>query len=137
MARPAEEPRWVARLVVDAVQFDLIRTFGGMPGLRDEHALEAALARAPQRYAYEPGADIAELAGAYGFGLSTDHPFNDGNKRIAFVTMAVFVELNGYQLAAPEEDVVSMMLALASGSLSETELTGWVRSRLRKAGTTG
>ena len=137
MARPEEEPRWVARLVVDAVQFDLIRTFGGMPGLRDEHALESALARAPQRYAYETGADLAELAAAYGFGLSTDHPFNDGNTRIAFVTMAVFAELNGYRLEAPEEDVVGMMVAMAFGALSETELASWVSSRLRKVGSSG
>ena len=137
MARPAKEPRWVARLWVEAVQFDLIRTFGGMPGLRDEHALESALARAPQRYAYEPGADTAELAAAYGFGLAGNHPFVDGNKRIAFVVMAVFAELNGCEIEAPEEDVVRVMLELASKSLSEAELAAWVRSRLRKAGTTG
>ena len=52
--RRSGEPRWVDRLVVEAVQFDLIREHGGMPGLRDEHALEAALARPLQRRAYRP-----------------------------------------------------------------------------------
>ncbi len=117
--------------MVEAVQFDLIRTYGGMPGLRDEHALEAALARAPQRHAYRPHADIAELAAAYGFGLASDHPFVDGNKRVAFVTMAVFAGLNGHAIEAPENEVVGFMLALGAGELSETELASWVRSRLR------
>ena len=133
MGRSAKEPRWVNRLVVEAVQFDLIRTFGGMPGLRDEHALEAALARAPQRCAYEPEADIAALAAAYGFGLAGDHPFVDGNKRVAFVTMAVFAGLNGYEIEAPEDEVVGILLALAAGEVSEPELATWVRTRLRAA----
>lgn len=133
MSRSEKEPRWVERLVVEAVQFDLIRTHGGMPGLRDEHALEAALARAPQRCVYEPQADIAELAAAYGYGLASDHPFVDGNKRIAFVTMAVFAGLNGYEIEAPEDEIVGIMLSLAAGELSEPELAGWVRSRLQPA----
>jgi len=131
VGRSGTEPRWVERLVVEAVQFDLIRTFGGMPGLRDEHALEAALARSPQRHAYEPTADIAELAAAYGFGLASDHPFVDGNKRIAFVTMAVFAGLNGHEIEAPEDEVVGIILPLAAGELSEPELATWLRSRLR------
>lgn len=131
MGRPDKELRWIDRLVVEAVQFDLVRTFGGMPGLRDEHALESALARAPQRHAYEPDSDVAELAAAYGFGLASDHPFVDGNKRTAFVTMAVFVSLNGFEIDAPEDEVVGIMMALAAGELSEPELATWVRSRLR------
>jgi death-on-curing protein len=131
VGRPDKELRWIDRLVVEAVQFDLVRTFGGMPGLRDEHALESALARAPQRHAYEPDSDVAELAAAYGFGLASDHPFVDGNKRTAFVTMAVFVSLNGFEIDAPEDEVVGIMMALAAGELSEPELATWVRSRLR------
>src|SRR5690606_38684811 len=84
-------------------------------GLRDEHALEAALARPLQRRAYHPDADLAELAAAYGHGLASGHPFGDGNKRIAFVTMAVFLELNGVELEADEPEVVTAMLALAAG----------------------
>jgi len=124
------EPRWVDRLVVEAVQFDLIREHGGMPGLRDEHALEAALARLRQRRAYRADADLAELAAAYGHGLATGHPFHDGNKRIAFVTMAVFLELNGVQLEAEEPEVVTVVLALAAGEMTEEELASWVRARI-------
>ena len=132
---PADgEPRWVDRLVVEAVQFDLVREHGGMPGLRDAHALEAALARPLQRHAYRPEADLAELAAAYGHGLATGHPFHDGNKRIAFVAIAVFLELNGSELVADEADVVTTMLGLASGELSEEQLVVWVRSRIADAG---
>ena len=129
MPKPRGEPRWVDRLVVESVQFDLIREHGGMPGLRDEHGLDAALARPRQRRAYESDADPAELAASYGHGLAAGHPFHDGNKRIAFVAMAVCLELNGAELRAPEAEVVTMMLALAAGELDETGLAAWLRSR--------
>ena len=134
MARHSGEPRWVDRLVVEAVQFDLIREHGGMAGLRDEHALEAALARPLQRCAYRSDADLAELAAAYGHGLATGHPFHDGNKRIAFVTMAVFLELNGVELKADEPEVVTVMLALAAGEMGEEQLAAWVRTRTATPG---
>ena len=105
-----------------------------MPGLRDEHALEAALARPLQRRAYHADADLAELAAAYGHGLATGHSFHDGNKRIAFVTMAVFLELNGVELKADEPEVVTVMLALAAGEISEGQLAGWVRARTTTVG---
>ena len=132
------EPCWVDRLVVEAVQFDLVREHGGMPGLRDENALEAALARPRQRRAYRPDADLAEMAAAYGHGLATGHPFHDGNKRIAFVTMAVFLELNGVELVADEAAVVTAMVAVAAGELSEEQLAAWVRTSSAPAeGTSG
>jgi death-on-curing protein len=123
----------VDRLVVEAVHLDLTRTHGGMPGLRDVHALDSALARPRQRHAYEPDSDLATLAAAYGYGLVTNHPFNDGNKRIAFVTMGVFVMLNGFEIDAPETDVVAFMLAVAAGELPEAGLAAWLRSHLRRA----
>lgn len=122
--------RWVERLVVEAVQFDLLREHGGMPGLRDEHALEAALAGSRQRQAYDNDADLAALAASYGHGLCRGHPFVDGNKRIAFVAMAVLLALNGHDIDAPETEVVAVMTTLAAGELSEDELAAWLRSRM-------
>jgi death-on-curing protein len=124
----------VDRLVVEAVQFDLIREHGGMPGLRDEPALEAALPRPLQRRACRADAELAELAAAYGHGLASGHPFHDGNKRIAFVAMAVFLELNGVTLEADEAKVVTVMLALAAGEMSEDQLASWVTTRTATAG---
>jgi death on curing protein len=122
-----KEPRWVPRLVVDSVLFDQLREHGGLPGIRDESGLEAALARPKHKWHYEPDADLATLAAAYAFALTSAHPFNDGNKRIAFLTTAVFLGLNGKELIASEVDVVQTMVALASGALTETDLAVWIR----------
>jgi len=131
---PPGGPLWVSRLVLDAVHLDQLREHGGLPGLRDENALEAALARPRQRRHYEPRSDLATLAAAYGWGLVTSHPYRDGNKRTAFLTMVVFAGLNGLDLEATQEDVVTTMLAAAAGQLTEGQLADWVRARLRTAG---
>ena len=129
------EPRWVERLVVDAIHLDMIRTHGGLPGLRDEQLLESALARPHQRFAYDETCDLAALTAAYGYGLCADHPYRDGNKRVAFVVMDVFAGLNGLEIEAPEADVVRVMLALASGDLTEEQLAEWLHSSLLERGT--
>lgn len=123
------EPRWLSRLVIDAIHQDMISTHGGLPGVRDENILESPLARPRQVFSY--GArDVAALAAAYAFAIARDHPYHDGNKRIAFMAMAVFAELNGFELDAEEADVVDVMLRLASGDLEEEALAEWLRERL-------
>lgn len=129
---PRREPRWVSRLVTDAIQTDVLLTHGGMPGLRDENALESALARPRQRLSYEPRSDLAALAAAYGHGLARNHPYNDGNKRVAFVVMAVFLGLNGLEFTASETEVVRVIVALASGELDEETLADWIRLNTAK-----
>ena len=115
--------------MVEAVQFDLIREHGGMPGLRDEHGLESALARPRQHHAYQPASSLAELAADYGHALAGGHPFHDGNKRIAFMAMAIFLGLKGREIEAPETEVVSVMVALAAADLDEKGLAAWLESR--------
>jgi death-on-curing protein len=131
---PVSEPRWVARVVVDAIQTDMLLTHGGMPGLRDENLLESALARPRQLFSYTPGADIAALAAAYGHGLVRNHPYNDGNKRVAFVVMAVFLGLNGLEFTASEVNVVTTIVALASGEIEEEALADWIRLHTARRG---
>ena len=75
---------------------------------------------------------MATLAAAYGWGLANNHPYRDGNKRIAFLTMAIFVELNGHELEAPEEEVVQVMLAVADRRCTEGEFAEWIRAHLIK-----
>lgn len=123
-------PRWVPRLVLEAVHLDQLREHGGLPGIRDADALEAALARPQQKHHYEPDADLATLAAAYAFGLSKAHPFHDGNKRVAFLAAMIFLGLNGKDLDATEAEVVQVMTALAAGSLGESALATWMRERL-------
>lgn len=125
------EPAWVERIVVDAIHLDQLREHGGLQGIRDENALESALARARNKWAYDGIEDPATLAAAYGFGLGTSHPYRDGNKRIAFVTMVVFLGLNGWELEASDAEVVETMLGVAGGSLSEAGLAEWIRAYLR------
>ena len=125
---PSAEPRWVDRIVVDAVHLDLVREHGGLHGTRDEDALESALARPRRRWEYDEDSDLTAMAAAYGFGLARDLPYDDGNKRIAFVVMGVFLGLNGSRLRAHEEEVVAVMLELAAGTLSEDALAQWVRT---------
>lgn len=116
--------------MLDAAHLDQLREHGGLPGVRDENALESALARASQKWAYDKGADLALLAAAYGFGLASNHPYNDGNKRSAFLAMVIFLGLNGRDLDASEPEVVTIMLGLASGQLKESELAAWLRSHM-------
>ena len=130
MARRRKAPRWPSRAVVDAVHADQIRQHGGLAGIRDENALESALARPRQKWEYDEAADLASLAAACAFGLARNHPYRDGNKRIAFLTLVTFLGINGQELETTDEDVVSTMLALADGSLTESRLTTWIRSRV-------
>lgn len=125
------EPIWLKRVWVDAIHFQQLQRFGGLYGVRDEGAIESALARPRNRWIYESVTDIATLAAAYGYGLTRGHGYVDGNKRVGFVAMVVFLDLNGWSLEAPELDVVRIMLAVASGDLSETDFTRWVQGHIQ------
>jgi len=127
------EPLWLRRAWVDALHFRQLQRFGGRYGVRDDNAVESALARPHQQWAYAEQKDMASLAAAYGYGLARNHGYVDGNKRIAFVAMAVFLDLNGWMLHAPEADVVRVILAVAAGTMSEAVLAGWVRAHMRPA----
>lgn len=124
------EPRWVPRIVVEAIHYDQIREHGGLLGLRDEGALEAALARPRHKWTYKRRPDLASLAAAYGYGVIRDHPFRDGNKRVGFLTVLVFLGLNGYELDVEDAEIVTTVLAVAAGRCSEAQLARWVRKRL-------
>lgn len=125
-----KEPRWVPRLVLEAAHLDQLREHGGLPGVRDENALEAALARPRQKWHYEPDCDLATLSAAYGFGLAKAHAFNDGNKRTDFLAAVIFLGLNGKDLDATEAEVVQAMTALEAGSFTEPDFAAWIRERL-------
>ena len=125
MAKRRAEPRWLSRIVVDAIHADQIREHGGLPGVRDENVLESALARPQQKWHHEV-TDVSLLAAAYGFGLIRNHAYRDGNKRIGFLAMATFLGVNGYELAATDGEVVAEILSVADGTSSENDLAEWV-----------
>jgi death-on-curing protein len=120
-------PIWLDRLIVEAIHFDQLRLHGGLPGIRDENALESALARPRNRSVYDSSSDLAALAAAYGYGLVTSHPFVDGNKRVGFLAMYVFLGLNGKEIEADEPEVVELMIAIADGRRSERDIAAWLR----------
>jgi len=132
VARRRSEPRWLSRVVVDAIHHDQLREHGGLTGVRDENALESALARPLQKWQYEDHADLATFASAYAFGLVRNHPYRDGNKRIGFLALVTFLGVNGVDFLATDADVVAQMVALAEGSMSEDALADWIRKHSSK-----
>ncbi len=122
--------RWIQIDRVLAIHRRQIAEHGGSDGVRDFGLLESALARPQNIEAYEPEADIARRAAAYAFGIVKNHAFIDGSKRTGYVVTELFILKNGYQLnAAPTEKYLTF-LSLAEGSLSEKELTNWLREKI-------
>ncbi len=121
------EPRWVLNEIVVSVHRMLITEHGGSQGVRDQGLLESALARPKQLYFYQDDSTIFELAASYGYGLAKNHPFIDGNKRIALAIMGIFLEINNHSLNTPEPEAAIIIEQLAAGNLSESELTKWLR----------
>ncbi len=117
--------------MVGAIHFDQIQQHGGGQGVRDEGMIQSALARPRNKWAYESAqSDLAFLAAAYGFGITKNHGFVDGNKRIAFMVMYVFLGLNGLRIKASEPDVVLVMRDVAVGVRTEDDLAAWIRGHL-------
>jgi death on curing protein len=120
------EPRWLSKKALLLLHEESLAEFGGARGMREEGLLEAALARPQNAYAYKPGTTIAELAASYAFGLARNHAFVDGNKRAAFLSIGLFLGINGYRLRADQVDAIQTMFAVASGDLNEEGLASWV-----------
>ena len=122
------EPFWLPiEAIVDLHKLQ-IAEHGGAPGLRDQSSLKSAMARSRQIFHYaKESPDIPSLAAAYAWGISKNHPFVDGNKLMALLSIAVFLELNGQYLDAREEGAYRIIMELADGSITETEFAGWVR----------
>lgn len=91
--------------------------------------LESALARPINRRAYEGVDDLLELAATYAVGIASNHPFVDGNKRMAFIALGQFLEDNGVVLTANADDATEIMLSVATGTTGIEALTVWLRSR--------
>lgn len=118
--------KFLTRPLVESLQQMQIERFGGLAGLRDEGALESALARTINKAHYGCD-DIIELAAAYLFGLAKNHAFIDGNKRIAIVTAGVFLMENGYSLETSDANLCEFVLAVAAGEIDEDGATRFLR----------
>ena len=126
------EPIWLSIELVIAIHDRQLREFGGPPGIRDRGALESALTRAQNRWAYE-GGDLPTLAAAYAFGVARNHPFTDGNKRAALLSMVTFLGLNGIDFVADEAETVVLFRDLAAGLVDEAGVVRWIADTLSKS----
>lgn len=121
-----QEPLWITYEQAVAIHSRQLRRFGGAPGLRDEGMLRSALERPINKWRYEQSS-LEELAAAYAFGLAKNHAFVDGNKRIAFMAMMVFLHKNGVAFAPDPAQSTAIILSLAAGEVSEQSLIRWIR----------
>ncbi len=125
-------PRWIDKEALILLHAESLAEHGGLEGLRDEGLLDSALARPLNVHAYEEVTDIARLAAAYGVGIAKNHPFADGNKRAAFLSVGLFLGLNGQRLVADKADAIRVMLAVAAGELSESEFAEWIKVHMKR-----
>jgi death-on-curing protein len=122
--------RWIDKRALLLLHADSLAEHGGAVGMRDEALLDSALARPLNLAAYgEP--DVAALAASCGFGLAKNHAFVDGNKRAAFLSVGLFLALNGYRLVATQVDATVTMLDLAAGEMDEATFADWIRGHMQ------
>lgn len=129
--------RWVPEAAVRAMHAELIAEHGGKEGIRDAGLLSSALACPRNKRAYGASSSLFGLAAAYGVAIVNNHPFVDGNKRVALMVMYVFLETHGYRLNAPEVEAADVMLRLAAGELDEKGLSGWLKANSALSRTKG
>ncbi len=125
-----KEPVWFDLATVLAIHDEQLAEHGGESGVRDLGLLASALARPQHRYVYGK-TSLAESAASLAFGISRNHPFVDGNKRASLVVAELFLELNGVELAASDEECVVTCIKLAAGELSEERLAAWIGTHTR------
>ena len=118
------EPLWVSKFTLIVLQNETIVRDGGLAGIRDQGLLDSALAR-PKNACNYGVTEITALAASYAFGIARNHPFNDGNKRAAFLASALFLRKNGFRLSATQLDAIEMFSSLAAGEVSEDALANW------------
>jgi death-on-curing protein len=121
-----KEPVWIREIEALAFHAQQIAIFGGSDGVRDRGLLDSALARPKSLFDYaDHPPSMAELAAAYAFGISSNRPFVDGNRRTAMQVAFVFLEFKGYPVNASQEDACLTFLGLAAGEISEAQLIIW------------
>lgn len=125
------EPIWLSREVVNAIHEDLRRQYGGNFGVLNDDGIESALARARNPFEYT-GADLFECAACYIFGLAKNHGYQDANNRTAYMTGWTFLRINAFHLRAIPEDVIQLMLDVATDVVDEKAIAEWLRARATK-----
>ncbi|WOJ91326.1 type II toxin-antitoxin system death-on-curing family toxin [Methylocapsa polymorpha] len=128
------EPRWISKKALLLLHEMSLAEFGGERGIRDEGLLDSALARPQNLYAYQTESSVAVLAASYAYGIARNHAFVDGNKRAAFLSIGLFLGVNGYRLAADPMSAVQAIFDLAAGALDERALSVWIEGNMELQG---
>lgn len=134
MTRRPREWHWVAHATVHSGHDRLLAQHGGLPGVRDQGAIDSALAR-PQNLAAYGEPDAAALAAAYAFGLVKNHGFVDGNKRTGWLAAELFLVLNGYRFLCDDATLVLSVERLADGRTTQEQFAVWIREHLEESRT--
>lgn len=124
----SDEPVWIETELALAIHDRQLAEHGGPIGVRDASALESALARPRNQWAYGES-DLCALAAAYAYGISRNHPFTDGNKRTTWVLARLFLNLNNIPVAFEPQEAIQMVVLLADGALEESNVADWFRQR--------
>ncbi len=120
------EYKWLSREAIEIMHAEQLAEHGGLAGLKDENALEAALARPLNKAAYGES-DLFALAAAYLYGIVRNHPFSDGNKRTGYLAAFTFLYINGYLIEADNGMIVTFVLGVAAGEIDEDGATRFLR----------
>lgn len=122
---PSDSVQFLSLDEVLAIHARVVEAFGGAGGVRDLGLLESALYR-PQSGYYE---DLVGMAAALFESLLMNHPFVDGNKRVAFFATDVFLRLNGWRLEVDAHQTYRLLSELLeSGQCDLEHLSAWIRS---------
>jgi death-on-curing protein len=116
---------WITKDVALRVHAEQLELHGGDDGILNDGHLEAALDRARTVVGYVPGMSIEELAALTAFALAKSHPFVDGNKRTACVVALMFLQHNGIEIRALDDELAQVFENVAKGAMTESGLTDW------------
>jgi death-on-curing protein len=113
--------KWLDEDIILVLHEDMISSFGGFHGVRDINLLNSAI-HSPKNSCHYNNSSLFELAATYCFSIVKNHPFNDGNKRTAFVATLLFLELNGIIIDIDESIALNMMIGVASSKIGVIEV---------------
>jgi death-on-curing protein len=116
-----DEPIWIDHAELHLLYARQVELFGGTFGVRDENLVESALH-------YDAGVDLFDCAAAYLVGFTKNHGFIDGNKRIGLATTLAFLGVNGWRVRAAPEDLLSLVLGVATSEINEQNAAAWLRA---------
>jgi death-on-curing protein len=123
----AGEPVWIPLATLHLLHDRQLELFGGLRGIRDEGAIESALARPRNAWAYGQATDVEALGATYLCAVTRQQGYLDGNKRVGLAAMLVFLKLNGRTLTAPEPELYALVIAAATGEIGVDQVAEWVR----------